>query len=172
MADTFLSNNVVYHGTASGVSTIHTGSANVSGMVVDTVGFTGVVWAIQLHSSCASACCTFKVQGAATSASCEAGTTVDLSGTEMVTTAGTGSATLLLLEVHKPLQRFLRLYATRSTSGSTFSAIAILYGPTGSTFRKGAAPFVPTNAGAIGQTSASAGNITYEQHTSPAVGTA
>jgi hypothetical protein len=111
----------------------------------------------------------FKVQGAHTSASCVAGTGADLSGTAIVS-AVAGSGQLLLIEVVKPTQRYVRLYAAREASGSQFSATYLLYGPTG--FASQNVPKVPTNAGALGITDASAGIVIYEQHTSPGQGTA
>ena len=167
--DTFLNNHRVGVASASGIYTYMSGSASNSGTVIDTAGWTGVVFVIQYHSACATACCVFKVQGAATSASCVAGTTVDLSGTGIIT-AVAGSGQLLVTEVHKPLQRYIRLYAFRDTSGSQFSATYLLYGPTG--FASNPVPIANANAGALGITDASAGIVIVEQVVSPAVGTA
>ena len=167
--DTFLNNHRVGTASASGIYTYMSGSASNSGTVIDTAGWSGVVFVVQYHSACATACAVFKVQGAHTSASCAAGTGADLSGTAIVS-AVAGSGQLLLIEVVKPVQRYVRLYAAREASGSQFSATYLLYGPTG--FASQNVPKVPTNAGAIGITDASAGIVIYEQHTSPGQGTA
>lgn len=135
-------------------------SANISGTVVDTAGYTGVVFIATLHNQSATASCVFKVQGAATSASCAAGTSVDLSGTAIDIVSSSGNGRMFISEIHKPTQRYLRLYATRGGSGSAVSAKYILYGPTGA-----ASQPVPLD-NAVDDV------VIVEQHISPAVGTA
>lgn len=171
MSKTFLLNNKIGIASRSGTTTTCSSSASVSGTVIDTQGWTGVVFLITSASANATASCVWNVRGAATSASCAAGTSVDLSGTAITLTAG-GSAQMFALEVHKPLQRYLQLYAYRNVSASTFTANYILYGPHGFASQN-IGNDINTTAQSIGDlNTASGGTISYELHVSPAVGTA
>ncbi|MBU0611802.1 MAG: hypothetical protein KKI08_28255 [Armatimonadetes bacterium] len=166
--DTFLKNHKCGIVGASGIYAYTDVSGNMSGTVIDTQGWSGVVFLVNMNAK-ATASCYINVQGAATSASCAAGSSVDLSGTKMSVSATT-SGQQFQLEVHKPAQRYVRLYATRNVSATFISGVYILYGPTG--FASNAVPLNASSAAAIGITDASSGMITVEQHVSPAVGTA
>lgn len=151
--DTFLSNNKI----GAEMAYLNS-SANISGTVVDTHGYAGVVFIATVHNVSGTASCVFKVQGAATSASCTAGTSVDLSGTSIDIVSSSGNGRIFISEIAKPTQRYVRLYATRDGSATAVSAHYILYGPEGFTQ-------VPI-------TNNVADTVIVEQHVSPAVGTA
>jgi hypothetical protein len=165
---TFLANNKVGIASASGVLVHQTSSGNVSGTIIDTNGWTGVVFLVS-YDACATASCSLSVQGAYTSASCAAGTSCNLSGTNVTLTANQ-SGQMAAIEVHKPTYRYIRLFANKDISGSTISSVYILYGPTG--FASNCVPIYNTRTDRLGVTDASGGVTTAEIHVSPAQGTA
>lgn len=168
MADTFLKNHRYGIACASGIYAYTDVSGNCSGTVIDTQGWESVTFLMNVNAK-ATASCYFNVMGAATSASCAAGTSVDLSGT-LMTACATTSGQLIAIEVVQPLQRFVRIHATRNVSATHISGVYILSGPTG--FASNPVPLNGSASTAIGATDASSGMVTVEQHISPAVGTA
>ncbi len=169
--DTFLNQTKIGVASASGVYTHLTASAtgNASGIAIDTEGWTGIVFIVNVHNASATSSCMISVQGAATSASCLAGAST-LSGTTTLTTSGSvggmSSGQVFVIEVNKPRHRFVRVFVERSADVVGYSANYILYGPQG--FER--MPTASTSTDGLGLVSSSGGtgNVTQLQVVSPA----
>lgn len=95
------------------------GTSDVTSSIVDTAGFQGVVFATSL--STANATNTIKVQQ--NTANQTTGM-ADLAGTSV--TSGTSDEDLIV-EVHKPLERYLQVVVARGLSTTCESIWAVLY---------------------------------------------
>lgn len=119
----------------------------VNSAIVDTAGYAGVVFMTSLGT--ANATNTMKIQQSATNATDDM---TDLAGTSV---ASGSSDEDLIIEVHKPTDRYVRAVVSRGASTTCESIWAVLYG----------------TGGQISNNSVS-GTQVAELHVSPAEGTA
>ena len=177
--ETYLANTLTGFASSSGGAVYLNGSgagiatATHSGTVVDTRGWSGVVFTVVIHNACATSCAAYWVCGGHTQASAAANDmSGNLSGTqvEIDESLNDSSGRLVQIEIHNPIQRFLKLYMGGNTSGSKWTALWTLYGPTG--FASNNLPVVTTrDEGALSVTTASGGQYEGYIHISPAKGT-
>jgi len=95
-------------------------TAAVTSIIVDTAGYQGVVFLTSFGT--ANATNTAKVQGSATNATDDM---ADLTGTSI--TSGSSDEDLIV-EIHKPQQRYVQLVVARGASSTLESIWAQLYG--------------------------------------------
>ncbi len=130
-----------------GAATTAAGTSTVNGATIDTQGFEGVLFVIKFGTAAADN--TIKAQQGAASNLSDA---ADLAGTSV----GVGASDeLVWLDIHKPLERYVRCVALRGTSTTIDGCFAFLYGPSTK----------PTD-------NETAGTIHGELHVSPSEGTA
>ncbi len=92
---------------------------------VDCRGYEGVAFVTHLSMSTGACAGTYHLEMAATSTP-TAGT--DIYGTSgTLSTALVNDTALVITETHRPLQRYVRLYLTRSTGESIISCVALRY---------------------------------------------
>lgn len=119
MARNFLSRNVctkVADHTTAGTSAVNSG-------IVDTAGYSGVVFFTSLGT--ANATNTIKLQQSATNATDDM---TDLTGTSV--TSGSSDEDLIV-ELHQPQKRYVRAVVSRGASTTCESIWAVLYGQGG-----------------------------------------
>jgi hypothetical protein len=127
------------------------GSSAVEGAVIDMSGWDGVVCIVTLGAITSGAATSVKwQQNIIDSASGMA----DLLGTG-VTIADSDDDELVIMDLYKPLERYVRVYISKATQNAATSAIYIRY-------RGSKAPI----------DNSVTGESTYELHISPAEGTA
>lgn len=128
------------------------GTADRTGAIMDMQGYEGIVAIVKCAAVHDSATYSIKMQQDTDSAG---GTMADLEGTG-ITIAGTDDNQVFMIEVHRPRERYVRLYVDKDTSNACAeSAVYVLYGPK-------EMPVSNTVADAV----------TSEVHASPAEGTA
>ncbi len=125
------------------------GATDLTSDIIDMANFRGCMFIITVGAVVATAVTAVKVQqGAAANMSDAA----DLTGTN-VTIADDDDDTVIVLDIYRPIERYLRLYVDRATANATLTANAIQY----------EARKRPASHGAT---------VTAELHVSPAEGTA
>lgn len=103
-------------------ATVASGTTDVNGAVVDTQGFDGVVFLASLGTAANNN--GVKAQQGQQS---NLGDAADLAGSKVLSD---GTQTDLLLEVHKPMERYVRPVVVRGTASTVEAIWAILYSPT------------------------------------------
>lgn len=99
------------------------GATDITGTVIDTAGFEGVAFIVQLGAIVSGAVTSIKVQECATSG----GTFTDVTGATL-TIADTDDEDIKVIDYRRPTQRYVLLYVDRATQNATLTAIAALYG--------------------------------------------
>lgn len=103
------------------------GTTTVNGTGVDTAGYEGVLFVLQLGALTATNVTTLKAQGSSDDGSADA--YADMAGASAVA-ADTESGKILYLDVADPREKWVRPVVTRATANAVIeSIIAILYGP-------------------------------------------
>lgn len=104
------------------------GTSDVNSGVVDTLGYKGIAWVLELGTIAASGAVTVKAQQGAASNLSDA---ADLAGTAQGPCADTDDNKVMLIDIYRPQERYQRLAITRGDGGnSTINALfAILYHP-------------------------------------------
>ena len=120
----------------------------ITGTTIDTQGFQGVLFVVQIGAIVANAVTSIKVQHDNDSAM---GTVADVAGTSQ-TIADNDDEKVLYIDLAKITKRYVRLYVSRATQNATVTATALLY-------NAGSAP-TTQGTGVIGETFASAGSGT------------
>lgn len=128
MIDVNLSKNVVTKRIMPDGSgwTVAAGTSNVASDIVDTAGYDGIRFILAMGAI---------VSGAATSANVQQNTAnsasgmADLAGSS-ITIADTDDNKLIVIEIIKPLERYLRLETLRATQNSTVDGLIVeLFNP-------------------------------------------
>lgn len=140
----FLSNNLVRQGAATTIA----GTSAVNGAIFDMSRYEGIVFIAKFGTAATDN--TIKAQQGADSGLSDA---ADLAGSSVAVGA---SDEIVCLEIHKPIERYVRMVAVRGTSTTLDWAVAIPYD------HRGKSPV----------SNSVAGTIASEIHVSPAEGTA
>jgi hypothetical protein len=127
------------------------GSTDVTGAILDMSGWDGVVCIVTLGAITSGAVTSAKWQQ---DTAVGGGTMADLLGTG-VTIADTDDDELVIMDLYKPIERYVRVYIDKATQNAATSAIYIQY--------RGSKAPVDNSV---------TGESTYELHISPAEGTA
>jgi hypothetical protein len=122
-------------------------STAISGSIIDTAGFNGVLFCVQFGAIVTGAATSFKVEHSDAS---DMSGNADILGTSQ-TVADSDDNKVFYVDIRKPVKRYVRLLVSRATQNATVSAVALVYGPND-------APFTQTATG--------------ETHSSPVSGTA
>jgi hypothetical protein len=126
------------------------GTADINGSTVDMSGFEGVMFIVTFGAITAGAVTSLKAQQGAASDMSDA---ADLENTG-ITITDTDDEKVKILEVYRPLERYVRVVVDRGTQNAVVaSAIAVQYAPR----------VAPTSHGT---------NVAGEAHVSPSEGTA
>lgn len=102
-------------------------SSNLTGDEVDVTGFEGIKFFAIVTSASSVSTCSLKAQSAASTTA----TFIDIAGSTAEYAAGpTARTNLLVTQVHKPIDRWVRPYLTLDVSNHAVGGIfAELYGP-------------------------------------------
>lgn len=129
---------------------VSAGTSSTTSSTVDTLGYAGVRFVASFGALTASNVTNLKVQGSSDDVSY-----ADLTGTATANLGDAGSGKLLIVEVFKPQQRYLRASVQRGTANAVINGVfAELYRP------------------AFAGVTADATVGAQEVHNSPAAGTA
>lgn len=104
------------------------GTTDVNSGVVDTQGYEGVAFVAQVGAIAANGAVTVKAQQDTAS---NMATAADIAGTSQGATADTDDNKLIVVDIYRPQERYVRLAITRGDSGNSTidSLIAIKYLP-------------------------------------------
>lgn len=105
------------------------GTSDVDSGSVDTLGYEGVAFLCAVGVMAASSSVTLQVQQSSDDGSTD--TYADVAGTEIATSADTDDNKVLLIDVFRPQERYLRVQTIRGDGGnSTLDGLfALLYRP-------------------------------------------
>lgn len=126
------------------------GSTDVAGAGLSMEGFRNVCAIVQLGAIVANAVCTLKWQQSDDDGSADDYT--DLEGT-LITVADDQDEKVVYMDLQRPTKKYVRIYNDRATQNSTLTAVYAQYNPTSLGVSQGS-------------------NVSGEQHSSPAEGTA
>ena len=111
---------------ARALNAVAAGQTDQNGSIIDTANYEGVVFIAALGTLAAGAVTALKAQMGNESNLSDA---ADLAGTAQ-SIADTDDNKLLVLDIHRPAERYVRAVVTRGTADATIDGvIAILYGP-------------------------------------------
>lgn len=134
------------------MNAVAAGTTDQNGTVIDTMGYEGVLFVAAFGTLTATQVTSLKAQQGVQS---DGSDMADLAGTSVGPLDDADGDKVLVLDVHKPDERYVRCVVDRGTANAVIDGVvALLYGPR-------------TAATAQGATVAAA-----EAHTSPAEGTA
>jgi hypothetical protein len=95
------------------------GTTTIDSTILDMAGFTGVMWVVRIGTAAAN-----NDIRAQQDVVVGMGAAADLAGTKVVS----GANTVMVLDLQRPLEQFVRCRVTRATSTTIDSLVAIRYG--------------------------------------------
>ena len=128
------------------------GSADRSGAILDMAGYAGVLMVVKFGTIAASAVTTIKAQQDSDSAG---GTMADLADTA-ISVADDDDNQIFIIDIFRPAERYVRLMVDKDAAHNTAEM----------------AWYLQYGANQLPVANAVANAVTYEQHVSPAEGTA
>lgn len=100
------------------------GTSAINGAVFDTAGFAGVLMIVQMGAIVAGAVTSIKAQQGEQANLSDA---ADLLGTAQ-TIADTDDEKVFIIDIKKPIERYVRLVVSRATQNATLTALYVGYG--------------------------------------------
>jgi hypothetical protein len=116
--------NITKYTSAVSVTAGAAGATAVNGDIIDTAGFEGAAFLVQVGAVVAGAVTSVKLTG---SAAADMSGAADIAGLSL-TIADTDDGGIKVLDYRRPAYRYLRLVVSRATQNATVTAIAALYG--------------------------------------------
>jgi hypothetical protein len=106
----------------------------ITGSIIDTLGFNGVLFVIPFGTIASTAVTSFKVEHSDAS---DMSGNADIAGTAQ-TVADTDDDKVFYVDIRKPVKRYVRLLVSRGTANAALSATALLYDPSAAPFTQSA----------------------------------